>query len=253
LGIFAHRAKTSSAPSPVPAGALSERVRLQLPPMFDAVGEALAGDWDAAAACEAVGRVLGQQGVSLEETLEGLRTTYGLVRDLEPSYGDARAVALGWSESTLGYLHQLSCADPLTGLASMAHLRGRLAELYRGGTREPARLRESHALVVVETVPWGRTSSVAEVFGGDLMMSRIGESVGSVFCGSETICRIGPRRVVVLADRDEHLGRRLGLLRRLLTGGERQYGHVRIWVEGLPEADDTAALLLDELSRDQTA
>lgn len=253
MGLFAHRAKASNAPASAPVTTLSERIRLQLPPMFDAVGEALAAGRDAKAACEAVGRALGQQGLSLEETLEGLRTTCELISDLEPSYTDASAVALGWSESTLAYLHQLSCADPLTGLASMAHLRGRLAELYRGGAREPACLRESHALVVVETLPWGHRSSVAEVFGGDLTMSRIGESVGSVFCGAETICRIGPRRVVVLTERDEHLGRRLGLLRRLLSGGERQYGHVRIWVEGLPEADDTAALLLDELSRDQTA
>lgn len=253
MGIFAHRAKPLDAPPARVSTVLSERDRLRLPPMFEAVGEALAGGWDATAACEAVGRVLGQQGVSLEETLGGLRTTYELVRGFEPPFAHTSALAVGWSESTLGYLHQLSCADPLTGLASMAHLRGRLAELYRGVTREPAHLRDSHALVIVETVPWGRTSGVGEVFGGDLVMSRIGESVRSVFRGSETICRIGPRRVVVLADRDEHLGRRLGLLRRLLVGAERQYGHVRIWVEGLPEADDSAATLLDELSRDQTA
>ena len=59
----------------------------------------------------------------------------------EPAFTDACAVALGWSEATLAYLHQLSCADPLTGLASMAHLRGRLTEVYRGvrAGRGPAR------------------------------------------------------------------------------------------------------------------
>ena len=82
-----------------------------------------------------VGRLLGSQGVSLEETLADLRTTYELVLGTEPAFTDACAVALGWSEATLAYLHQLSCADPLTGLASMAHLRGRLTELYRGDRR----------------------------------------------------------------------------------------------------------------------
>jgi hypothetical protein len=99
---------------------------------YEAVGEALAAARSATDACEVVGRLLGSQGVSLEETLADLRTTYSLVLGTEPAFTDACAVALGWSEATLAYLHQLSCADPLTGLASMAHLRGRLTEVYRG-------------------------------------------------------------------------------------------------------------------------
>jgi hypothetical protein len=161
-------------------------------------------------------------------------------------------VALGWSESTLGYLHQLSCADPLTGLASMAHLRGRLMEMYRGDARGPA-LRDRYALVVVEASSPRLAGLTDEVFGADLRMSRIGESVRSVFSGAETICRIGPRRIVVLAGRNEGLSRRTALMRRLLDVGEVGHGGVRIWVESLPSSNESVASLLDELSRDQTS
>jgi hypothetical protein len=212
----------------------------------------LAGGRSATDACEVVGRMLSSQGVSLTETLADLRTTYELVLGAEPAYTDACALALGWSESTLGYLHQLSCADPLTGLASMAHLRGRLMELYRGDARGPA-LRERYALVVVEASSPRLAGLTDEVFGADLRMSRIGESVRSVFSGAETICRIGPRRIVVLAPRNEGLSRRTALMRRLLDVGELGHGGVRIWVESLPSSNDSVASLLDELSRDQTS
>ena len=150
------------------------------------------------------------------------------------------------------YLHQLSCADPLTGLASMAHLRGRLTELYRGDARGPA-LRDRYALVVIEASAPRLIGLADEVFGLDLRMSRIGESSRSVFSGGETVCRIGPRRIVVLASRDQSLGRRTTLLRSLLDLGERGHGGVRIWTERLPLAPDSVVSLLDELSRDQTS
>ncbi len=253
MGFWTFRDKVLNAPpSHSVAAHLPERVRVALPPSFEAVGEALAAGRTATDACEVVGRMLSSQGVSLAETLADLRTTYELVLGAEPAYTDACAVALGWSESTLGYLHQLSCADPLTGLASMAHLRGRLMEMYRGDARGPA-LRDSFALVVVEASSPRLAGLTDEVFGADLRMSRIGESVRSVFSGAETICRIGPRRIVVLAGRNESLSRRTTLLRRLLDVGEVGSGGVRIWVESLPSTNESVASLLDELSRDQTS
>jgi hypothetical protein len=252
MGFWAFRDKVVPGPPSGSDPALFEQVRGDLPNRFEAVGEALAGGRSATDACEVVGRLLGSQGVSLEETLADLRTTYELVRGTEPAFTDACAVALGWSEATLAYLHQLSCADPLTGLASMAHLRGRLTELYRGDTRGPAPLRDRYALVVVEAAASFRMSGIAEeIFGLDLRMSRIGESARSVFSGGETICRIGPRRIVILAARNETLARRTTLLRQLLEVGERATGGVRIWSESLPLASDQAATLLDELSRGQ--
>src|SRR6478752_6841120 len=215
MGFWAFRDKVAPGPPSTSGTALSDRVRSALPMSYEAVGEALSVGRSATDACEVVGRLLGSQGVSLEETLADLRTTYDLVLATEPAFTDACAVALGWSEATLAYLHQLSCADPLTGLASMAHLRGRLTELYRGDSRLHA-LRDRYALVVVEASQPRLTGLADEVFGVDLRMSRIGESARSVFSGGETICRIGPRRIVVLASRDESLGRRATLLRNLL-------------------------------------
>lgn len=251
MGFWAYRDKTVPETSSAPESAVPEEVRSALPSSFEAVGEALVGRRSATDACEIVGRTLGSRGVSLEETLADLRTTYELVLDAEPAFTDACAVALGWSEATLAYLHQLSCADPLTGLASMAHLRGRLTELYRGGTRGPA-VRDRFALVVVESAAPRLSGMAEEVFGLDLRMSRIGESARSVFPGGETVCRIGPRRIVVLAARDETLGRRTALLGRLLDAGERSHGSIRIWVESLPLGADSVSSQLDELSRDQS-
>jgi hypothetical protein len=105
--------------------------------------------------------------------------------------------------------------------------------------------------VVVEAGLPRLTGLADEVFGLDLRMSRIGESARSVFSGGETICRIGPRRIVVLAARNDALTRRTTLLRSLLEVGERAFGGIRIWSESLPLVGEQASSLLDELSRDQ--
>ena len=75
---------------------------------------------------------LARDGADLGEALDGLRATYARVQGGEPDFRALRALCIAWSEETLGYLHQLSCEDPLTGLASLAHLRARLSEVYRG-------------------------------------------------------------------------------------------------------------------------
>ena len=48
-----------------------------------------------------------------------------------PAFEAAEALSVAWSDATLEYLHDLSCEDPLTGLASLAHVRTRLDEIYR--------------------------------------------------------------------------------------------------------------------------
>ena len=117
MGFWAFREKVVPGPPSASGPALFEQVRGgRCRASFEAVGEALIAGRSATDACEVVGRLLGSQGVSLEETLADLRTTYELVLGTEPAFTDACAVALGWSEATLAYLHQLSCADPLTGL-----------------------------------------------------------------------------------------------------------------------------------------
>ena len=112
-------------------GGLSEAVRESLPLRFEAVGEALASGGDVSAACQVVGRDVARDGAALGEALSGLRTTYDLVLGGPPAFEAAEALSVAWSDATLEYLHDLSCEDPLTGLASLAHVRTRLDEIYR--------------------------------------------------------------------------------------------------------------------------
>ncbi len=192
---------------------------------------------------------LARDGISLEEGLDALSTTYRMVRGGDPDHADTRALSLGWSEATLGYLHRLSCEDPLSGLASTAHLRSRLAELYRG-QRDGAAIRDTHALVVVE-VPAARGTSHAGTIRVEqaLRASRVGDLVRTVFTGTETVGRVGPRKVVVMCERDDRLGPRVAELRRGLVGIEAGVPAARAWIEALPDREAEAASLLERLAR----
>jgi hypothetical protein len=226
-------------------------VRKGLPPRFEAVAEALASGSDSVEACHVVGRDLARDGASLEETLEGLRATWRAVRGGDPPYDAISALLVAWSDSTLSYLHQISCEDPMTGLGSLAHVRSRLSELFRadaaGSLSHP--LKQSHALVVCELPRAGADGTDGgERLTRGLQMARLGEAVRTVFVGGETVGRLGSHRVVVVACRDDRLGTRVRVLRTLLAGIDLG-GPTRVWIEGMPGNDATAALLLDELAR----
>jgi hypothetical protein len=219
-------------------GELSNEQRAALPPRFEAVGEAQASGADATEACRHLGGVLAGDGMSLDEALEGLMVTSTLVRGRDPEYDELVALATAWSEATLGYLHRLSCDDPLTGLATQPHVRSRLSELYRARERSPERPLDTHALVVVEIRPGD------EGLEQRMTLAQVGRTARTVFAGSETVGGIGLRRVVVVAERDEQLPQRVTLLR---TMTERE--QARVWIEGLPGSDEAAGALLDELAR----
>ena len=259
MGIFATRARRP-ADDPGARGELSEEQRQALPPLFEAVGEALASGGGVEAPCEAVGRLLAARGTSLDEALEALARTARAVTGRDPDHAAARAVAVAWSDATLTYLHRLACDDPLTGLASMPHLRGRLADLYRAdsdlavGDLEGRRAtRDGHALVMIELVMVeapslrgeGDAPSRTDELTGSLVLGQVGATARLVFAGSETIGRVGAARVAVLARRDR-LGPRVAVLARML---EDLGPPVRVWIEGLPGTDGAAAALLDELAR----
>jgi hypothetical protein len=235
MGRFAMK---SRGPGSDEAGELTNEQRAALPPRFEAVGEAHASGADATDVCRHLGGVLAGDGMTLEEALDGLMITSTLVRGRDPEYDEVVALATAWSEATLGYLHRLSCDDPLTGLATQPHVRSRLSDLYRARERSPERPLETHALVVVEIRP-----------GDDgleqrMTMAQLGRTARTVFAGSETIGGVGLRRVVVIAERDEQLPQRVTLLR---TMTERE--QTRVWIEGLPGSDEAAGALLDELAR----
>lgn len=240
--IATRRRHVPTTGGPAPGQDLSARTRAALPPRFEAVGEALATGSGSVAACEVLGGILVRDGVSLAEALDGLARTWELVRGGEPGYPETRALSVAWGEATLGYLHGVSCADPLTGLASLAHLRACIADLERGGSAH-----ETHALVVVAAGAAHDVEQLGEPLARAMEDAQLGAVLRDVFAGRETIGHLAPGRLAALVERDDRLGRRVDLVLRLLEGSADP--RPRVWIEGLPGGDEAVGALLDELAR----
>jgi hypothetical protein len=239
---IASRRRSTATAGPEAGQELSSRMRAALPPRFEAVGEALASGSDSVVACEVIGGILARDGVSVGEALEDLARTWGMVRGGAPTYAATRALTVAWGEATLGYLHGVSCEDPLTGLASLAHLRACVGDVQRAGQAS-----RTHALVVVVCGPPVAAAQLGEPLARAMEDAQLGATVRGVFAGRETIGHVAPGRLVVLAERDDRLARRVDLLVRLLDGGPP--AGPRVWIEGLPDNVPAAAALLDELAR----
>lgn len=218
-------------------------------PRFEVVGEHLATGRDVSVACQEVGRELARDGADLGEALDGLRSTWARVRGGEPEFEAVRELCTAWGEETLGFVHQLSCEDPLTGLASMSHLQARLAEVYRGAEQRGVPATTSHALVVVDVPLLAGESTLGDPFGAALWLVKLAETVRLVFPGEESVGQAGRTRLVVIVQRGDLLARRVGLLRDLVEGLGSVTGRARAWIEGLPSGVDGATSLLDEIAR----
>jgi hypothetical protein len=220
-----------------------------LPARFEAVGEHLAAGVDASIACEEVGRGLARDGADLGEALDGLELTYARVLGGQPDFRAVRALAVAWGEETLGYVHQISCEDPLTGLASRSHLRARLTEVYRGAEQRGESASTSHALVVVDLPLLAGGADREDPFGAALRLVRLAETVRMVFSGEESIGQVNQTRLVAIVERGDLLARRVGLLRDLVEDLGPRTGRARTWIEGLPPTHDSVGWLLDEIAR----
>ena len=250
MKIFATRGRRLTAADPGVSEPLQPAVeRSGLLHRFEAVAEALTSGSGVIDACSVAGQELARDGASVEETLAGLRATWQELTGSDPSYDVVVALLTAWSETTLGYLNQLSCEDPLTGLSSQAHLRSRLTELYRlGGAGTDAGV-GGYALVVYEMRSGDDPSDEpGDHFTRAMRLARCGELARTAFARDETVARLGLHRIGILTRRDDHLGRRVRVLRTLLEGTER-HTPVRVWIEGLPTTDVVAGMLLDELAR----
>ncbi|HYO39624.1 MAG TPA: hypothetical protein VER39_08205 [Nocardioidaceae bacterium] len=243
------RRSASPAEAAEPSGDLSQRVRLALPPRFEAVGEALASDADVVAVCSVVGRGVARDGAALGEALSALEETYRLVRGAPPAFEAAEALSVAWSEATLEYLHDLSCEDPLTGLASLAHVRTRLAEVYREAELSDVQVPGSHALVVVELRPPRRSGRPGQQFTRSLRLVQVSEAMRAVYSGGQTLGRLGLDRAVAVVPRSPDLGVSVALLRDVLADLDLGETEARVWIEGLPSSPESAARLLDDLAR----
>lgn len=226
---------------------MPERLRRQMPARFDAVGEALLAGTEIHAACAVVGRDLARDGIDLSEALHGLRSTFALVVRREPDFASTQALSVAWSDETLAYLHQVSCENPLTGLATLAHVRSRVAEVLRAAEEYAGDDGPDHVLVVIDFPSDHRDDRGV---GRALGMARLADRARLVFAGSETIGEASPSRLLVLAERTETLGNRVAVLRDLIAGGTPiDQAPARVWIEGLPTSNAASAALLDELAR----
>ena len=249
MAIFTSFRRGGFGPEEASGGELPEDVRRSLPARFEAVGEALASNSDARPACAVVGRDVARDGAALGEALHGLRTTFRVVVGGEPDFASVEALSVAWSEATLEFIHDLSCEDPLTGMASLAHLRTRLAELYREADQTGEPVPGTHAMVVVDLLPGGTGGDGEQQFARALQLVHAAEMIRAVFFGGETLARLSPSRAAVVVRRRATLGVAVGLLRELLGDLDPGGPHPRVWIEGLPSASASAPRLLDELTR----
>jgi GGDEF domain-containing protein len=194
-----------------------------------------------------VGRALALDGASLGEAMSALRETFITLGGEMPDFAAAEALSVAWSEATLEFLHDMSCEDPLTGLASLPHLNTRLAEVYREAERSGEPASRSHALVVAD-VKGAPVEGPGAPFTRALRLAAVAEALRTVFSGEETIARAGGGRVVVLARRSPDLGETVDLVRMLLVDLEVVQAP-RLWIEGLPASPDFGVRLLSELAR----
>jgi hypothetical protein len=144
----------------------------------------------------------------------------------EPTFEECESLVEAWADATLGYLNRLSCADPLTGLDSQAHLLSLLAT--------PG---EDLILVVLEV------ARPDDFFALARRLSLLGDLSRGVFPKARTVARVGVRRLAVLVPAQPDLGTRLGLLVRGADGAE------RVWVEPVPLRPASCAALVDRLAR----
>jgi GGDEF domain-containing protein len=241
--------RLANADGPVTGRGLSDSVRLALPMRFEAVGEALVSETDVIAACTVVGRDVARDGAALSEALSSLRSTYELVLGSPPAFDAAEALSVAWSDATLQYLHDLSCEDPLTGLASLAHVRSRLAEIYREAEMTDVAVSGSHALVIVELCFREQTEDPGHHFTRAMRLVQVAEAIRAVYSGGQTLGRLGLDRAVAVVPRSVDLGLSVSLLREFLSELDLGEVDLRVWIEGLPVSADSASRLLDDLAR----
>ncbi|MEV4178214.1 hypothetical protein [Nonomuraea sp. NPDC049709] len=204
-------------------------------PEAEVVIKAVCGGCDLSQACWGLGAARAGAGVGIAEGLNDLAALFAVSGAGEPPFTAVRSFAAGWAEQSFAPIGELHCEDPLTGLVSLAYLRTRLAQLYRGS---PA----GTCLVVAE--PSERVEELAERLAAALNLAT---ALRAAFPGDETLALLGPLRVGAVTDRDELLAERVARLR----ASEILYGRrPRVRVRPLPRAYGQALALIRTLSLD---
>ena len=212
----------------------------------DAVLEAVIDRGDAFAPAHQLGRDRAASGVSLAEAFEDLNELGAILGPTRIDSSLFRALALGWADVTASAQIAGDCVDPLTGLATPAYLRTRLAEIYSAAERDGTEVGDRYALVVVAASQGPRAATGHALLDSAAALIGVRESLRAVFSGGETLAATGPGVSVALVGRDAFLGTRHAALRSLLDANR---GATRTWIERLPPTVVGARDLLADLSR----
>lgn len=207
-------------------------------PAIEPVLDAALASEDLERPCAGLGGARAAAGVGLREAFDDLWAFFSVLP------GDASAdVTRSFAETYVELLpstrFDTESVHPLTGLATRAYLRGRLAEVYAEAAATGTPVRERHGLLVVQlddTAPGWRT--VARRLA-------LGRTLRTAFDAGETVAGLGASTAVVLT-RPDHTTHPPGLADtlRTATGAEVLVRSVRP-----PLTLPGAHLLLDTLHR----
>jgi hypothetical protein len=205
-------------------------------PEVEVVVKAVRGGCDLSQACWALGAARARAGVGITEGLDDLAALFAVTgTGGPPPFAALRSFAAGWAEWSFAPAGQLHCEDPLTGLATEAYLRTRLAQLYRGTAR-------GTCLVAAE--PSAPPGELPERLAAALNLAT---ALRRAFPGDETLALLGPVRVGAVTRMDERLAGKVARLR----DSEILYGRrPRVRVRALPRAYGQALALIRTLSCD---
>ncbi|MDQ7908232.1 hypothetical protein RB614_27270 [Phytohabitans sp. ZYX-F-186] len=132
-------------------------------------------------------------GCGLDETLRDVEAFLSVLRSrgrpVEDPFTIARLAALGWQRAAVHRPGQ-PCQDPLTGLATDAHLVRRADEIYRWSAASGVRPHE--ALVVLD---WPRAACTPNHLAARLAVA---EAASTFFDAGETAARVGGYAIVAL-------------------------------------------------------
>jgi hypothetical protein len=220
-------------------------------PEVDGLVEALVTVGDALAACARLGRARAEAGVGLPEALDDLCALYLQLPAGGPPPGMVRALTESWAETVVAAASRAAtCEDALSGLATAAYLRTRLAEAYRAAEHAGRNVADDHILLVVDLsgdpVPVRLDGPPAAGWDGMLLRLSLGDRLRAVFPGGETLAAVGGATVIGLLPRGPQVQHGVERLRAELLA-EDGLPKCRVWLEALPRtlpaAHDTVEYL----------
>jgi hypothetical protein len=181
----------------------------------DAVTGAISGPaGDLPQACASLGWSRARAGVGIAETIEDLAALFAVLDRGTPPLHLVSSLAEGWAEEGLVKHAQGRCEDPLTGLATIAYLRTRLAEVYREAACLGTAPVSTHRLIVLRVPPGrDRWRQLARTI-------TLGHDLRAAFPGGDTLAQAdggcGPAIGLVRAYPD--LAARYSMLHRVIGG-----------------------------------